>query len=195
MRQLRQQPATEIVRAVHSSVLLRQMMMDQDTTIVSLDKQENMGGIAISEPAMPIRDVNVTVFVARSDVRTVMFSFPDWAADWLEFKDLADKWKRERKPFLSVAGDFMNDPNYGQIVAMGPPAIRFILWELVAESIRGKFNHWFPALARLSKGANPVPEQSRGKMREMAEAWIRWGVREGHIDRDCLVASGLSQSR
>jgi hypothetical protein len=163
---------------------------------VAANDPSNMGGVSIFGQSIWTASTSAAVFVeAAYSSSSFDFQYPEWARDWLDFKELADKWKAERNPFLSFAGDFANDPNYLGIIWMGPKAIRFILWELVTESIDGHFNHWFPALTILSKGVAPVSEKNRGNVREMAKAWIEWGVKEGHIDREHLVASRISQSR
>ena len=30
---------------------------------------------------------------------------------------------------------------------------------------------------------NPVPPEAAGRVREMAEAWIEWGKRQGYLSR------------
>jgi hypothetical protein len=45
---------------------------------------------------------------------------------------------------------------------------------LKQELMRGEPDHWFWALAAITR-KNLIPPESRGKIKEMAEAWIRWG--------------------
>jgi hypothetical protein len=66
-------------------------------------------------------------------------------------------------------------PAYQQIIGMGPSVIPFILQELAKEP-----NQWFWALRALT-GVNPVPAFERGRIKNMAAAWLRWGREEGHI--------------
>jgi len=40
-------------------------------------------------------------------------------------------------------------------------------------------DHWFWALQALT-GDDPVPEDARGDMRQMAAAWLDWGHRSGY---------------
>jgi len=40
--------------------------------------------------------------------------------------------------------------------------------------------HWFWALASITR-ENPVLKNSRGKLLEMAKAWIAWGEEERYV--------------
>ena len=90
------------------------------------------------------------------------------------FLELATLWKQERGPWSSSAR-LAEHPAYRQIVALGPAVIPLLLRELERQP-----DHWFRALHALT-GANPVPEGSRGKMREMTAAWLQWGHEQGHL--------------
>jgi hypothetical protein len=90
---------------------------------------------------------------------------PEWEQ---RFHDLVSLWKRERGPHSSSAR-LAEHPAYQQILSMGPEVVPLLLRELEHEP-----DHWFRALHHLT-GANPVPPESRGKVREMAAAWLRWG--------------------
>lgn len=90
-----------------------------------------------------------------------------------EFTELAAKWKSERRASSSTAILAMH-PAYQKIIGMGSQVIPFILADL------GKgVDHWFWALRAITR-ENPVPSQSRGKMREMATAWLEWGRKNGY---------------
>jgi hypothetical protein len=64
-------------------------------------------------------------------------------------------------------------PAYQQIIGMGREVVPLILRELEREP-----DHWFWALKAIT-GEDPVPEQHRGRVRAMADAWIRWGREHG----------------
>ena len=64
-------------------------------------------------------------------------------------------------------------PAYQAIIRMGKPAIPFILDELRREP-----DHWFVALKQIT-GEDPIPEEARGNMRGMADAWLKWGDDHG----------------
>lgn len=68
---------------------------------------------------------------------------------------------------------------------MGTGAVPLILTELRQELEIGEPDDWFVALWAIT-GENPVPIESQGKGREMAEAWIEWGVRQGYLDGEEL---------
>ena len=89
------------------------------------------------------------------------------------FLDLVAQWKRNRGPHSSSA-QLAEHPAYQQIIEMGPEVIPLLLRELQRDP-----DHWFRALHALT-GTNPVPVASRGKVGEMAEAWIRWGREQGY---------------
>ncbi len=94
-----------------------------------------------------------------------------------EFRRLADAWRETRNPLSSRVNDLIENDAYQQIVALGWPAVPFILRELEQElkSAEGP-DFWFPAL-KIITGEDPVPASSRGQLERMAEAWINWGKR------------------
>jgi hypothetical protein len=89
------------------------------------------------------------------------------------FQQLAAQWKQESL-FMSSSTAMAKLPSYQQIIALGPPVIPLLLRELE----RGP-EHWFWALTVLT-GASPVPEEQRGKTREMAQTWVQWGREHGY---------------
>jgi hypothetical protein len=96
-------------------------------------------------------------------------------ADWEQrFLNLVATWKRDRGPHSSSAR-LAEHPAYQQIIALGPEVIPLVLRELEREP-----DHWFRALHVLT-GADPVPSESRGKVREMTAAWLRWGQVQFHL--------------
>ena len=99
------------------------------------------------------------------------------ADEWeRRFLELAATWKRERGPH-SFSARLTDHPAYQQIVALGPEVVPLLLRELERSP-----DHWFRALHTLT-GADPVPTESRGKMRDMADAWLRWGASKGTIGK------------
>lgn len=89
------------------------------------------------------------------------------------FGRLADKWRRERGA-TSWASQMAMQPSYQRIVGMGPAAIPFILRELDEQP-----DHWFWALRSIT-GENPVKPHQRGKIMEMAQAWLAWARNRGY---------------
>jgi hypothetical protein len=115
---------------------------------------------------------------------------PQDESDWLEFERHRLAWMATRKRISSIAGDITRNPHYFNIAGMGKRALPFILRHLRQEFASGKIDHWFPALLAINGGVNPVPPQAEGRMRQMAEAWIEWGRREGILDGEGL-GSGI----
>lgn len=93
--------------------------------------------------------------------------------DRATFAKLADEWVRERPRGLDLHFT-LEHPAYQQIIAMGPPAVPWLLQRLAERP-----DHWFAALHQIT-GASPVPPESRGRFREMTNAWLEWGRQQGY---------------
>ena len=91
-----------------------------------------------------------------------------------KFRRLAAQWRAERGPTSSISQLAMH-PAYQQIIGMGMEVVPLLLGELARE-----LDHWFWALKAIT-GVDPVSPASRGKMREMAEAWFHWGRQQGYL--------------
>ena len=102
----------------------------------------------------------------------------------IAFERLATQWRKERNPLSSNASDNMQSIAYCKIIGMGPDALPFIFQELQRELKMGGPDDWFMALWYIAQGENPVPMESRGKLKEMAKAWLEWGSQQGHLDGD-----------
>jgi hypothetical protein len=88
------------------------------------------------------------------------------------FRALAAEWKTRSRHLSNTTQMAMLKP-YQQIIGMGDAALPLILEELQREP-----DHWFWALEAITQ-ENPVSEDSRGKVREMADAWLAWGKKNG----------------
>jgi hypothetical protein len=88
------------------------------------------------------------------------------------FHALITRWKSERG-HSSFIRDLCTHEAYQQIIGLGPAAIPLLLAEF--EKSPGHYD-W--ALRSIT-GANPVPAESRGKLKEMAAAWVAWGKQQG----------------
>jgi hypothetical protein len=96
------------------------------------------------------------------------------AAKEQRFRRLAEAWKKETL-YLSNAAKKAVHPAYQGIIGLGELAVPWILEELRKEPC-----DWFWALSAIT-GENPIPEESAGKVDEMAAAWLRWGREQGYI--------------
>lgn len=94
-----------------------------------------------------------------------------------KFRQLAQQWRNERGARSSAAQMAML-PAYQKIIGMGRDVIPLILGELQSEGDTP--DHWFWALASIAHD-NPVPAKSRGKLVEMAKAWLEWGRNNGYV--------------
>jgi hypothetical protein len=101
------------------------------------------------------------------------------------FLALKVEWEAETAHLSSITEICMH-PAYQQIIGMGQEAVPLILAEL-----RRKPGHWFWALRSIT-GEDPVPPQLRGRMRQMAEVWLRWGTRKGIVEREIWESRYIS---
>jgi hypothetical protein len=90
------------------------------------------------------------------------------------FLQLRLEWEQATAHLSSVTEMSMH-PAYQQIIGMGSAAIPFILAEL-----KSRPDHWFWALRAIT-GADPVPPEHRGKVKQMAQDWIKWGRYKGYL--------------
>lgn len=91
------------------------------------------------------------------------------------FQQLVEKWYEERKNALSSMAEMIACPSYLRIIGLGPNVLPLIIEQLRREG--DKPDHWCAALEAVT-GENPVPEDSYGNTRKIANHWIAW-----HTDR------------
>lgn len=89
------------------------------------------------------------------------------------FLQLAEQWRRETG-MISLVTKMSVHPAYQRIIGMGQPVVPLILRELEQEP-----DHWFWALQAIT-GINPVHSEQRGRLQQMASAWIQWGKDNGY---------------
>jgi hypothetical protein len=89
------------------------------------------------------------------------------------FQLFASIWRRDTA-YLSNLTEKCNHWAYEQIITTGRSAVPLILRELETNP-----DYWFSALRRIT-GENPVPPQARGKLAEMATAWLEWARNHGY---------------
>ena len=106
-------------------------------------------------------------------VERLLETWPGTTEDLTRFQGLAHLWKKETAHVSNVAKKALH-PAYQEIIGMGKSAIPYLLEELNREP-----DDWFWALHAIT-GANPVPPQSSGNVRAMADAWLQWGVEQGY---------------
>jgi hypothetical protein len=74
----------------------------------------------------------------------------------------------------SSTDTFFNDA-YGQIVGMGKVVVPLLLRELQNQN-----GHWISALTWI-QNEDLVTHEMRGNLRKMRQAWLDWGIKNGHI--------------
>jgi hypothetical protein len=97
-----------------------------------------------------------------------------WAYPAARFFTLKAEWESTTAHLSSITESAMH-PAYQQIIGMGPIAIPLILVEMAR-----KPGHWFWALKAIT-GEDPVIPEQRGRIKQMTEAWLRWGKERGYI--------------
>ena len=86
----------------------------------------------------------------------------------LTFVAHAERWRKETAIFSSVS-DIVLNPSYQRIIGMGPDVVPLILRDLEKTN-----DHWFWALEAIT-GQNPITEDDRGRVKQMAKRWLEWG--------------------
>lgn len=99
--------------------------------------------------------------------------YPPQSLGRATFESLADEWERDRPRGVDIA-QMTKHPAYRRIISMGEPTVPWLLHRLET-----KPDHWFVALNSIT-GARPVPPKSRGRIKEMTQAWLDWGIRQGY---------------
>jgi hypothetical protein len=90
------------------------------------------------------------------------------------FLGLAKKWKNDTRNQSSISSVVMHAA-YLDIIGLGESALPFILRDLQKEN-----NHWFVALRAIAK-TSPIKSEDAGKMKNMREAWLKWGMDNGYL--------------
>jgi hypothetical protein len=82
---------------------------------------------------------------------------------------------REQTAYISSSTQLVGHPAYQELIALGPPALLFLFRDL-RQSGDG---HLSSALTAIT-GAEPVAAEDRGRIREIADAWLRWARENGY---------------
>lgn len=90
-----------------------------------------------------------------------------------EFYDLLFDWKSETLHISSITESAMH-PYYQRIIGMGEKVVPLLLLQLEKQP-----DQLFWALKAIT-GNDPVQPNQRGKMKEMAQAWLKWGKENGY---------------
>ena len=91
-----------------------------------------------------------------------------------KFTALASQGRQEVEA-LSSTVEMSKHPAYQEIIKMGEGVIPFLLEDLQQNPL-----YWLPALGQIAQ-ENPVLPEQRGKIKQMAQAWLNWGIQKGYI--------------
>lgn len=112
--------------------------------------------------------------VLRVQRPPIDYSLTEETRAWLKFKELVAQWRAERGATSSIA-EMCSTPAYLSILAMGKEAIPLLLGQLRLEG--DDPDHWFVALYHTAE-VDPIPDQDKGDMAKMSEAWLKWAEQE-----------------
>jgi hypothetical protein len=90
-----------------------------------------------------------------------------------QFEALASQWYDETGGSSFIV-EKTSHPAYQKIIDMGPPVVPLLLRELERNPAL-----WFEALRTIT-GANPVEPEQRGRIKQMAVSWLKWGREHGY---------------
>jgi hypothetical protein len=82
-----------------------------------------------------------------------------------KFYSLASQWQSDVEGMSSTA-QMSQHPAYQEIISMGTKVVPLLLRELKQNPL-----YWLLALSEIT-GENPIKPEQRGRVKQMAEAWI-----------------------
>ncbi|MEG4515881.1 MULTISPECIES: hypothetical protein [unclassified Microcoleus] len=91
-----------------------------------------------------------------------------------KFYTLATEWQSEVAGMSSTA-QMSQHPAYQEIINMGSKVVPLLLSELQKNPL-----YWLAALNAIT-GENPIKPEQRGRVKQMASAWIEWGRDRGYV--------------
>ncbi len=90
-----------------------------------------------------------------------------------KFYTLASQWQSEVEGISSTT-QISQHPTYQEIISMGTKIVPLLLSELKQNPL-----YWLSALSEIT-GANPIKPEQRGRVKQMADAWLEWGKNQGY---------------
>lgn len=100
---------------------------------------------------------------------------------YLTEQALQEKFNQLSRQFIEdTAGmsstiEMAKHPAYQEIIHLGESVIPLLLQDLQQNPL-----YWLTALRQITQ-ENPVKPEQRGKVKQMAEAWLNWGKKNGYI--------------
>lgn len=139
-----------------------------------ISESENVGVLYADSTAVGEDSAFIKEEYERSVAHYLTPYSRQWANPVTRFNTLKKEWESDTAHLSSITEIVMH-PAYQQIIGMGPTAIPLILSEM-----KNKPGHWFWALKSIT-GEDPVPPEQRGRIKQMTEAWLRWGKAQGYL--------------
>ncbi len=109
----------------------------------------------------------------KHSVKTILAMQQPQSSAVEKFNSLVAEWKSTR----GHAGTDLRlamHPAYQAIVGMGAAVVPLLLKEMEQHP-----SHWTWALRAITQ-VDPVPKESRGKLKEIAQAWVKWDKENGY---------------
>jgi hypothetical protein len=100
-----------------------------------------------------------------------------------KFYTLATQWQNEVAGMSSTT-QMSQHPAYQEIINMGTKIVPLLLSELTKNPL-----YWLIALSEIT-GENPIKPEQRGRVKQMASAWIEWGKNQGYAIEENVMGSG-----
>lgn len=91
-----------------------------------------------------------------------------------KFTILATQWIQDVEGMSSTV-EMTKHPLFQEIVNMGEAIIPLLLKDLEQNPL-----YWLPVLRQITQ-ENPVKPEQKGKIKQMAQAWLNWGKQQGYI--------------
>ncbi len=136
----------------------------------------------IDEACSPTRWTEVIDEMIRTGVPTKLrcpkcFVFSRGMKDllpiWIKYRGHRKAYEQKNSHFARVMEE---DSDYQAIITMGDSVVKFILLDFIAKDLW----HAFVALTLIT-GENPITEEHRGRVPDMAQDWIEWGRENEYV--------------
>ncbi|MFB8798726.1 MAG: hypothetical protein U7126_31880 [Microcoleus sp.] len=147
-----------------------------DERLLKLQKIANDLNLSIEELVL----IGIENLLAQSEVsapnpaQNILNKSAEISAEVVDrFYALASDWEKEVAGLSSTA-QMSQHPAYLEIINMGRKIVPLLLSELKRNPL-----YWLSALSAIT-GENPIKPEQRGRVKQMASAWIDWGRNQGY---------------
>jgi hypothetical protein len=111
--------------------------------------------------------------MSTSPVRDVPQAAPEEKVEQ-HVRCLLATW-REQTGFLSSSTALVSHPAYRELISIGPAALPFLFRDM-EQTLDGQLSSALVAIT----GAQPVPSEDGGKIKNVAERWLAWARNNGY---------------